>query len=400
MRLRVLSFIVGFLAPLAILAGLIVINMRLLDVAREYADVSRIVQEQRDTGGLYNGVIHTFNAYKFEAFKQLRPKAVVIGSSRSLQVRDYFFKTPFYNLGGAVSQPTKAFAVLDRAILEHPPEHVIWFLDFWHFCVPESASDGEVVRPFTGAARQNIERTLVPFKLWMQDHLPPLKKYLDAAINGQSHTFNGIEMFGLNLMPEPQVGFGPDGSMYNALQGEEMKAERRASYWMERIGSVANGALRSDCRLSASVFAYIDLFAKELAAENIGLTLISAPMPGRLIDRMRNTGKYAYIDEWRVEMRTRFDNFYDAYDTRQLGDDVCEYIDFLHGGDVTYMRIFKDIAKRPGTWLGSNVDVDRLGRLIVEHAGSPIVADNHIGKAFARNTDKFAGDCELVRGAK
>ena len=114
-----LRYLLGFLAPIVLLGIVLLLNKAALDNAGEFADISRIVAAQRADEGLYNGLVHSVQAYKYETYRQANPKIVALGSSRSLQVRDYFFNGDFYNLGGVSADPLRIFNIMDTLFAEH-----------------------------------------------------------------------------------------------------------------------------------------------------------------------------------------------------------------------------------------------------------------------------------------
>ena len=122
------------LVAYAIVASLIGANYLVLFRTGEVADVETIVDAQQRHGGLYNGLSVGLAEYKYEGYRQRRPEIVAIGTSRAMQIRDYFFTQPFYNLGGLTQGQGQAFALWDRLLASQPPKTVIFAVDFWTFC--------------------------------------------------------------------------------------------------------------------------------------------------------------------------------------------------------------------------------------------------------------------------
>ena len=130
---------IALLAYMSI-AALIAVNYYVLYQTGELDGLDKIVKAQQQTSGLYNGLSEGMAAYKYEGYRQRRPEIVAIGTSRAMQIRDYFFTKPFYNLGGLVQGQTQAFALLDQLILKHPPQTIIFAVDFWTFCTQKKNS--------------------------------------------------------------------------------------------------------------------------------------------------------------------------------------------------------------------------------------------------------------------
>lgn len=221
MRNRWVRYLAVLVAPTVLLTCGIVFNLLTLEAVGEYASVDRIVEEQRETGGLYNGFIHSVVSYKYSSYRQEKPEVVVIGSSRSLQVRDYFFDARFYNAGGEVRSPTDAFQQTDNLLRLHKPQHVVWFMDFFHFCSSSDSFRTNLRRPVTTLSQStaSVERGLVPFQLIAVKKVVGFGDYLSWGIGAAQTSRKGVRLFGLGVQKNLNSAFGPDGSLYRFLDG-------------------------------------------------------------------------------------------------------------------------------------------------------------------------------------
>lgn len=123
----------------------------------------------------------------------------------------------------------------------------------------------------------------------------------------------------------------------------------------------------------------VDLLVDEMEEAGIKLTLIAAPLPEFMLGAMSRSGHYTYLSEWRAQMKKRHANFFDYTSVASFPGDDCEFLDYYHGGEVTYMRVMWDIGRKKKGALHNLIDVGRLENLISERAGDLIVADNSIG---------------------
>lgn len=391
-RNRFPVYVAAILVPMVLLGCCLMFNIMTLDRVGEYANIDDIVGEQRAEEGLYNGLVHSMRDYKLAGYRHARPDITVIGSSRSLQVRDYFFKQRFFNAGGIVYGPTDAFHVTDRLRALHEPGHLIWFLDFFHFCAGGNEFRTDLVRPPRQSMQQasEIQRALVPIRLIAVQKIIGLKDFLSWGLGGATRDFNGVRLYGLGLQNGLASAFGGDGSLYKDLDGQLPDVESRMESGLREIDA-ATPVWRPDCWINQESLQLVDLFVNEMAAAGIKLTMIAAPLPRRMLDHMRRLGRYRYIDEWRRLMRKRYANFYDYLSVDQLQGTDCEFIDYYHGGEVTYMRILMDIARKPGAAIANVVDSDRLKNLVAKNAGDVVVADNNIGRAITRPSNPGQG---------
>tara|TARA_R110002072_G_scaffold53841_4_gene141730 strand:+ start:4051 stop:5268 length:1218 start_codon:yes stop_codon:yes gene_type:complete len=388
---RWMCYLALLVTPGALLVASFVFNLLTLEAVGEYAGIDRIVREQRATGGLYNGFVHSVGAYKKAGYGQSAPDVTVIGSSRSLQVRDYFFKAGFYNAGGEVRSPTEAFAVTDALLRLHKPKHLVWFMDFFHFCASSARFRKNLRRPVTvpWAAGAAVQRGLVPFQLIAAKKVIGLSDFLNWGTGGAERSRQGVRLFGLGVQRSLDVAFGPDGSLYKHLDGPRPRAPRRLDVGIAEIEK-GTSVWKHDCHLNLEAMQFVDLYAREMAAAGINLTLIAAPLPEFMLKRLRGSGRYGYLDEWRKRMTARHPRFLDYTSVAAISGRDCEFLDYYHGGEVTYMRIMADIGRRADTPLHSVIDTGRLDALIARWAGSLTVADNRIGDRLLADRPRMA----------
>jgi hypothetical protein len=391
-----LRYLLGFLAPIVLLGIVLLLNKAALDNAGEFADISRIVAAQRADEGLYNGLVHSVQAYKYETYRQANPKIVALGSSRSLQVRDYFFNGDFYNLGGVSADPLRIFNIMDTLFAEHQPRQVVWLMDFWHFC-STPGTQRKVKRPARAIANRvhsDVERLLIPPRLMQSGHIDDPLKYLQLVLGETPVSHNGIRLYGLDAVMTTKTAFDRFGSKYSGLDGDIEPVHLRIDRGLKSFARKIHYIFGSSCVFNQENFDYVKLIDAELRAKGIALTMIAAPMMGEVIDAMRKDGRYEYVKQWRLAMQRTFSNFYDMHDIRPLGADACEFLDYFHGGEVAYMRIFSKIADDAGAALGKSIARTRLLQLSATNQGKLTVANNAIGVAFRDQLRRFNGACD------
>jgi hypothetical protein len=375
-----IRYLLAIVSPAALLGCALVFNLLTLEAVGEYSSVDRIVREQRDTGGLYNGYVHSVASYKNSGYRQAKPEVVVIGSSRSLQVRDYFFKAKFFNAGGEVRSPAEAFAVTDELLRWHKPQHIVWFMDFPQFCASSRNFRENLQRPVSAPRKEEmrVQRELVPFQLIAVKKVVSLGDFLNWGTGSAEKVRRGVRILGLGVQKNLDAALGPDGSLYRFLDGGAPSPGKRLDFGLTEIEQ-GSSVWKHDYHLNREALQLVDLFVGEMERAGINLTLIAAPLPEFMLKAMLESGRYTYLTDWRERMKTRYPGFYDYTSVGSIAGQDCEFLDYYHGGEVTYMRILAEIGARGKAALRKVVNTGRLKTLILRRAGDLTVADNSIG---------------------
>ena len=116
------------------------------------------------------------------------------------------------------------------------------------------------------------------------------------------------------------------------------------------------------------------------------VALMLAPLPGAVMARLEAEGRYAYLSELRALLAARFrERFDDFLDLRRVAPD-SEFLDGMHGGEVTYMRLILAMARRPGSPLRGLVDEAGLAAQIDLWAGHARIPTDPINRRFFLET--------------
>jgi hypothetical protein len=127
-----------FFTPLLVLGGLFEFAVWRTG---ESWPLSRVVETQLNLGttpSLYGRMLFSqqFNAYKYAMIKRTRPKIIMHGTSRVMQIRDFMFHPLghwFYNAGGMIQSPqdVATYAARIRRGDLSKPEVLIFGIDPW-----------------------------------------------------------------------------------------------------------------------------------------------------------------------------------------------------------------------------------------------------------------------------
>jgi hypothetical protein len=153
-----------------------------------------------------------------------------------------------------------------------------------------------------------------------------------------------------------------------------------------------------NCTLASDRIAKFAAVLENITQSGISVVTVLAPMPRNVLDGMKQTAAYGYIDALRPLLSVRFQSsrveYYDFFDAASFGSDLCEFIDGYHGGEVTYMRLLLDIIeRRPDSALAPVLAAEHLRQLVANHTGQTTVAQDPVGRAYRAGFDFDRAEC-------
>lgn len=358
------------IAVFLVFAVFIALNQIVLFNAHEWTDLDAVVQEQSAKQALYNGLSQPLALYKYAAYKNRKPEIAIIGTSRAMQIRGSFFTVPIYNLGGLVQGPWQARAIHQRLLKNAPPKGLIFALDYWTFCSTQSVGRRIGIETNHDGLTA-VDRDLLVPQLLFQGKLSP------TELLRLLHPQTGPLRFGISANLHAS-GFGPDGSLYSFEAPSADLAQRFAS--AQSMIATGEGQMVHHCQLSAPALDALDQFVAETEAQGTKVALLLAPLPSTVWKMMRASGQYDYVDQLRAALKSRQKSrFIDDFELGTLGADDCEFGDVIHGGEVAYMRMIRDIPTHLGAPWDHWIDVARLDHMIANNKEHVIVADDGVG---------------------
>lgn len=333
---RFLAFYLLFLTPFAIA---VVGNYLYLLHSSEYVQIDELVQRhmQNDRFCLFDSGIgdRTFD-YKLAAAKKIRPAILATGSSRSLEIRKQFFSKTFYNAANATESLSQTEAYLRELLKTHKPEIVFMGLDIWLF-----RDDTKYLEflPKKWEQKNILNSVFLPFE-WLLKRKIQWRDYLNTvAHNPYNECILGVAARTLGR------GTAKDGSYYytDLITGKTPSTDRNFSDFLGRIESGADKLMYAE-NASIKEIDRLQSITDWLQSEGVQVILYLHPFAPSIIDAMKIKGtRYAYIDDLRKELSQRRIPYYDFHDPRTIHSTDCEFIDGLHGGDVTYARVLQAI---------------------------------------------------------
>lgn len=273
-----------------------------------------------------SGLDQRVTQYKLELAARQNANIIVVGSSRALQVRDFFFNDSLVNWGLAVS----GIAALDWsaseiARLPHKPKMAIFFFDPWWFNPNFDTGRDE----FTPAEPRitNIYKNayLLGKRLFSAKPLTrPFRLGVGAIDSNQGFDYYGS----FHYISRITVGEPYDVRFSRTLRQIDTQNQR----WIggdEPNPIAIERWKRAKAKLESSGVTVIELFP---------------PFPPSVIDRIRRHGKHAYIGKISERMHLQDVDYMDARTLPHATD--CEFIDGTHGGEVVYAKALLKAAER------------------------------------------------------
>lgn len=270
-------------------------------------------------------------SYKLRLMDGINPDVVAIGSSRAMQVRREFFILPFANLSRSVSSVGELEMMVDQLLLRgRRPKLMLLFVDPWWFnrrYAKNGAGDPQLLRfpeyisvdVFVGAVKALGKGN------WIARAAESKNLGIHAILTGD--------------------GFAQDGSYHyvSAIQGKG--ADVKFLHTLSRI-SVGKERFEKSDFADHSLVRRTCVAISKIRRSGSKVVLIAPPFADRVWREMVRGG-YGYIEDAHKELRSCMEGaFYDFSAAEAIpGSNDCEFIDGFHGGDVTYARMLKAIAR-------------------------------------------------------
>ena len=357
---RFLARLALFLLPVVLVYG---IFAAALINTRELADLDTIVAATVDGSLTLYGTSHNekIGAYKLQAASALGARLMVLGTSRSMQLRGEFFASDsFYNAGGGVRNMWDFVDFLSRLPQDALPETLLVVLDQNFFNSDWRASSSDESQDFEGGdpdffdtlLRTGIDYGEGKFSLFEVLSPQPGIYGLAAAARGTGFALDGSYRYGILVqdnLEEPQKNFA---ATYRQIDF----GQQRFAY-----GDTPDA-------LALEQLEQFLAFCTERGIEVVGFL---PPYPPSVYQRMTQNGGYGYLDTLYEEIAARFTaaggEFYDF--TAFESEDV-EYVDGFHGGDRVYARIALGLAEHSEI-LSGQIDTSQIESMLADQQGTP-----------------------------
>ncbi|PZP54300.1 MAG: hypothetical protein DI586_10090 [Micavibrio aeruginosavorus] len=278
---------------------------------------------------------------KLESYQRIQPDIVSIGSSRTLQFRQKFFKKPFYNMGLTAGSVGELRDITNTIVKLHKPQIMIIGADFWWFHPEkENLSTSKKEERFTAPYKDlaaRIENLTLPFQ-WIQEGSINLVDYTDLLFSTPE------ENIGVRGKLR-SAGIAPDGSYYytDRVIGEHSNKNEQFHETKERIEQGKDQFIYGS-KASTLLIDDFNRITKSLQDQGIEVFVFFPPVAPKILSELHQRN-YQYIKEIEDIFRERNIAHFNFLDPAQIGPaSDCEFIDGFHGGDVLYGRIILKMA--------------------------------------------------------
>lgn len=345
----------------------------------EFLPLEDIVHRQQADGRfcIYGTALHKdVLAHKLLSYRARQPDVVALGSSIVLQMRERFFRIPFYNFGGVMGSVHDGRLAADLFLQAHMPKIVLLNVDFWWF--PQSYVPYERPRAELDTARFTLDKVLQPF-FWIFRGKLSLREYAGTA-------------FGLSDPAAPCTigvqareklrGDGPDGSYYYTSQITGADLDDASPKFANALRDIDRGdnhhSFSTDVN-HRSVGQFIDLI-RTLQSKGITVVTYFPPLAPLVNEHLRAHPKVdAYIPTLLRALDQAGIAYFNFLDPRSVDADDCEYVEGHHPGDVASARILRTIYERTNNpVVRSAIAIDVVEATIRENAGRAMQRDPRI----------------------
>lgn len=361
---------------LVIISLILSIPISYLYIVGEYLTLHEVAQKQiisTNNKIIYGSALHgdTFN-YKRHLVNLVRPDIVALGSSRVMQFREYMFSTSALSLGGAMNSIIEGNEFVSSILIPVKAKVVIIGADIWWFndCFQNPKKIESHNSNDSSNASPKIRDAWTVTK-WLFDEKITIKKIAKVFFEKNSDD--------IGVAGQEKDGFGPDGSYYytRLITGQKVHEDKKFNNTYTRIKNGNSRFQYASLANNQHIENFIKLVDK-LEKSGIHTIVFFPPFASAVNSRMNSlNGKYDYIDDIKNKLRKYKLKYYDYTDATAIGSGDCEFIDGFHGGEITYMRILKDISQYDPV-LYKNINYKLINELIEENEGRAFVFDNEI----------------------
>jgi hypothetical protein len=357
--------------------GYLAVSTLFLFRAGEYASLRTIVERQKSDPAfcIYGSALHGDSFfYKMEGEKAQKPDIISLGSSRVLQFRSKFFRDSFYNMGLAIDSINGGEQLFQLMEATDRPKIILLGVEYWWFNEGFASTTYKSRLP-TPSPRMKFSNLIEPARFLWQGKvtLSQLMNILFSSSDAQC--FLGLKAI------QSHSGFGPDGSYYytDLITGKAPHAEISLA---DSRSSIEQGTGRFIYGASVHPKHWEEFvhWLESMRAQGIAIIPFLPPIAPSVYQEMqKHHDQYSYIDDLLKQAKAAGISLADFRDARAFGSSDCEFIDGLHGGDITYARLLLSLAKK-NPLLQSALDERETQEFIRANAGKTMGPDARITK--------------------
>lgn len=367
--IRSLRYSLLFTLPLVIAAGLLGVSYLALDRAGETIDPLTAASIQQEQNIRYSsGLFYRPRPYKIERARLAEAEIVLLGSSRAMQLMADPWRRKAFNAGGAMRDLESGEIFVNAVLERYRPKQMIIALDWWWLSAtrrPDGPTDASPETPLT------LHELMQP-TVWLWDGtLAP--RNLSTLLFSPDALSPGI---GLPARFS-DAGWDPFGHYDYGIRLTEQAGGSDVGF-AETLKDIARQSKRNDRApwndFSEASWQRLEALIHKLQDHEVEVIVVLPPVAGPIHEWVAEQPEPNIVNEVRRRLATLPALTFDFHDPASLGTDPCEFVDGIHGGEVTYLRVIDAIAADPSSHLNSAVDRALIRKLIDANKGHATVA--------------------------
>ncbi|ODS23478.1 hypothetical protein AB835_08570 [Candidatus Endobugula sertula] len=203
---------------------------------------------------------------------------------------------------------------------------------------------------------------------------------------------------------EDNSGFAPDGSHYytSTITGTDPK--RRRSYvkfeeTIERVRKRTGGFQRAG-RANKELLLIVAKMLQKIQSQGIKVVAFLPPVAPPVIDVMTDSrslyqwNNYRYIKDIVDGLAREGYKVHNLFDSTEYGSGTCEFVDGIHGGDVTYARILRAMVANGEKSLREFINLPYIDSVIKKYQGLAMIPDARV--TTQKEVDFLELDCKKM----
>ena len=336
--------------------------------------VERAVRTQTRTFALFGSGLTRTAAdvleYKLALYAAKKPHIVLAGSAGMGSLRDSAFVRPMLNMAGTADSLSSLRASLDAMLQIHKPQVILLALDFWWF------SPAWEKNPFALPQKKQASA----YNMSPQALRLPWQSLLQGNISLPQFLFLGFRenRFGMRAQFASD-GYGPDGSLYaTSTIATPLARDAGFARTLDRQRRHIGEFIPQEALSTAHLDALADIYFR-LRGRGIVPVVFLAPVAGPVLDAMKaEEGLYPHLFRLKSALAERGIELVDTSDPRYFGSSSCEFLDGMHSGEVTALRIVRELTS---SWNGllSFLNMEQCNRLLTEWKGHAAIQQPLLG---------------------
>lgn len=346
-----------FCLPLAAIA---IPSFVYLNGHNELESFDSMVERNQEQGSLI-GLAYSDPAYllKQRIIEKRSPRVIALGTSRVLQIRDFFFNEPesYYNCGRCVRRMKDYNAFLESYPAELP-ELIVLGVDQDLF----NSNFDDLTKP----QRNYVQRDSAKEGKFMKNSKALIKSFKKGEIDrGEVKIEDGI---GVNARLH-YTGFRADGSYrYGSHIGELLIYDDYQ--FTSQIGRITKNKRRFSAskEVNPSALQEFSNFLKNCKKKGIHVVVFLPPYAEKVLLKVAERSEsYPNMFQLYAELKPICQKLdfplFDLTDMKTFGSNDFEAIDGLHGSEICYLRVIQLMAQHDKK-LAKRVDVAHLKSLL------------------------------------